>query len=181
MPRPAFRLEGEMAKDGGEKRKLVVSRGQVRRRRKDGWTRRDEHLFLAHYRLTSNASESARAAGKSPSSAFDLRAIDPDFAARWDAALAEAQVRLEGKLVVYSETRGKEIPPDERGAPAEPGMADFDPHFALKLLQYNQARRAGGRRHDGTHRRRATIEELTQALLHNLDLLHRRRAKGKRP
>ncbi|MEA3047732.1 MAG: hypothetical protein QOJ53_2064 [Sphingomonadales bacterium] len=166
-----------MAEDGDEKRKLVVWRGQVRRRRKDGWSRRDEDVFLAHYRLTSNASASARAAGKSPSGAFDLRAIDPDFAARWDAALAEARVRLEGKLVIYCETGGKEVAPDEQGAPAEPGMADFDPHFALKLLQYHEARRAGGRRHDGTHRRRVTIEELTQAILRQLDAFDRKQTR----
>ncbi|MEA3030279.1 MAG: hypothetical protein QOG13_1604 [Sphingomonadales bacterium] len=167
----------EDKRDKREKRKLVVWRGQVRRRRKDGWSRRDEDVFLAHYRLTSNASASARAAGKSPSGAFDLRAIDPDFAARWDAALAEARVRLEGKLVIYCETGGKEIAPDEQGAPAEPGMADFDPHFALKLLQYHEARRAGGRRHDGTHRRRVTIEELTQAILRQLDAFDRKQTR----
>lgn len=155
----------------------VVSRGQVRKRRKDGWTKRDERIFLRHFRVTCNASASARAAGKSPSSAFDLRERDPAFAAKWNQALNEADVRLTGKLIVYAETKGREVPPDADGEPGEAGMADFDPDFTLKLLKYHQERLAGGRRHHGTRRRRASIEELTQSILKHFAVLKQRRAR----
>jgi hypothetical protein len=167
-----------MAKDNEEEeRPWIVSRKQVRKRRKDGWSKRDERVFFKHFRMTCNASASARAAGKSPSSAFDLRERDPVVAAKWDKALREADVRLDGKMIVYAETKGKEIAPNEDGEPAEPGMADFDPEFALKLRKYHDARRSGGRRHDGTNRRRATIEELTRSIRRHLAVLRKRRAK----
>jgi hypothetical protein len=179
--RPAFAcLEGWMGDrnkdDRVDERPLVVSRGQVRKRRCDGWTRRDERMFLKHLRATSNVSASARAIGKSPSTAFDLRDREPAFALKWNEALSEADVRLAGKCIVYAETRGKPVPSGDDGEPADAGMENFDPDFALKLLRYNRERAAGGRRHDGTHRRRASIEDLTASILRYLAVLRKRRA-----
>ncbi len=151
---------------------------KLRKRRWDGWTRKDEQVFLTHLRATSNVNASARAAGKSPSSAFGLRARDPAFAAKWDAALAEARVRLHGKLIVFAETKGKEPEPRDDGEPAEPDMANFDPDLAFKLIKFNEGRLAGGRR-GHPQPQPVSDEELTAVLIAQLDALRRRLAKKK--
>jgi hypothetical protein len=159
-----------------EEVRRILSGGRLRKRRKDGWSRRDERVFFKHFRATCNVNASARAAGKSPTSAHDLRRRDPVFAAGWDEALRDSHVRLHGKLIVYAETRGKEAALDEEGEPVEPSMADFDPDLAMRLLKYHQDSLEGGRR-GRLQLQRASEEELTAAILHGLDALNRRLGK----
>lgn len=154
----------------------IVSNGRLRRRRKDGWTRTDERLFLSHLRATGNVSFSARAIGRKPSSAYDLRDRDPVFAAKWDEALRESRLRLHSKLIVYAETKGAEPVLDEDGEPVDPGMENFDPDLALRLLKFHADSETGGRRgRPGPPP--VSEEELAAALLCQLDALDRRLAK----
>jgi hypothetical protein len=157
-----------------------VSRGknghQVRRRRSDGWTKRKREIFLDHLGATSNVRASARAAGMTEGSAHKLRARDPDFAALWDAALREADVRLTGKLIVLAETGGKPAPEREDGEPAEAPMENLDKDLALKLLALNRQGQAGKRR-GGAAPKRASAEELLEAGVKLLGMLKRRRAQ----
>ncbi|HKR24067.1 MAG TPA: hypothetical protein VJS15_02320 [Allosphingosinicella sp.] len=166
--------------DGGEDR--YVARGkngrQVRKRRRDGWTRRARQGFLDHFRATCNAAASARAAGRTEGSAHKLRARDPDFAAEWDAALVDADARLTGKLILFAETRGKPQPEtDEAGEPAVAPIADFDPELALKLLRHHRSSLAGRPRRGGPKPKRASNEELIGAVVTLLGLIKRRRAR----
>jgi len=152
------------------------SRRRVRKRRKDGWSKRDERVFLRHFRATCNATASARAAGKGPDGAFELRRRDAAFAASWDQALAEGRLRLHAKLIMFAETNGKPVAIGEDGEPGEPDPADFDADLALKLLRYHQDLTAGrGRRR--ARGPQVSDEELTAALLCQLDALKRRRAR----
>lgn len=154
----------------------IVSNGRLRRRRKDGWTRTDERTFLRHLRATGNVSASARAAGKKPSSAYDLRDRDPVFAAKWEEALRESRLRLHSKLIVYAETGGVEPGVDEDGEPIDPGMANFQPDIAFRLLKFHADSETGGRRgRPGPPP--VSEEELTAALLCQLEALDRRLAK----
>ncbi len=169
-----------MADDAGGDGEKFVSRGkagmQVRRRRADGWTKRKREIFLDHLRATSNARASAEAAGMSEGSAHKLRDRDPEFAADWDAALREADVRLTGKLIVYVETGGKPVPSRDDGEPAEAPMEDFDPNLALKVLTLNRQSQAGKRR-GGPAPKRASVAELIEAGVKLLGMMKRRRAK----
>lgn len=124
----------------------IVSNGRLRRRRKDGWTRTTERVFLRHLRATGNVAASARAAGRSPSSAYDLRDRDPVFAANWDKALRESRQRLHSKLIVYVETGGVDPGVDEDGEPIDPGLENFDADLALRLLKFHADSEKGGRR-----------------------------------
>jgi hypothetical protein len=154
----------------------IVSRKRLRKRRKDGWSRGDEGIFLKHLRATSNVRASARAAGKSPSSAYDLRDRDPTFAAQWTQAIAHAEMRLHGKLIVFAETGGKEVAPGEDGEPGEADLKDLDTDLAMKLIKYHQDSAATARR--GRPRpQQASDEELTAVLLRLLDALGRRLRK----
>lgn len=163
-----------------EEREDFVSGGkngrQVRKRRKDGWTRAKRTTFLDHLRATSNARASARAAGMTEGSAHKLRDRDPDFAADWDTALREADVRLTGKLIVFVETRGKPVPEREDGEPAEAPMEDFDPDLAIKVLTLNRQSQAGKRR-GGPRPKSASPEELIEAGVRLLGMMKRRRAR----
>jgi hypothetical protein len=165
------------ASDGAEG---FVSRGktgvQIRRRRKDSWTKRKRKIFLDHLRATSNVRASARAAGMTEGSAHKLRARDPEFAAQWDAALREADVRLTGKLIVLVETGGKPVPEREDGEPAEAPLEDFNADLALKVLALNRQSQNGKRR-GGPRPKSASPEELLEAGVKLLGMMKRRRAR----
>lgn len=65
---------------------------------------RARKLFLDHLAMTSNVAASARAAGVAAQTAYRLRRRQPDFAALWQAALAEGFARLEGELLAEALT-----------------------------------------------------------------------------
>lgn len=168
-----------MAEEGESEH--YVSRGpvvkKVRKRRKDGWTRRDIDTFLGHLRVTGNISASAAAIGKSARSAHNLREIDADFAARWAGAMDEMEARIESKLFVFVETGGKTPVPRDDGEPAEPPIEDFDPHLAMQLLSHRRARREGARPKGGPRPKSASKEEFVQAAMTLLDMAERQAAK----
>lgn len=158
-----------------------VSRGkagpQVRRRRRDGWSKRDKRVFLDHFRATCNVSASARAAGKNEKSAWNLRDRDPEFAAEWDAALRGADVRLMAKLVVHAETKGRVVE-SEDGEPAEAGIEDFDPDLAIRLIKLRQGGPIGRHGHRrGGPPQRATKAEVIARLKKQFAALDRRKAR----
>jgi hypothetical protein len=62
-------------------------------------TDRARATFLETLRSTCNVSEAARSAGVGRRTVYDWRSADPEFAAAWDDAEAEAIDHLEG--VVY--------------------------------------------------------------------------------
>lgn len=158
-----------------------VSRGkkgpQVRKRRKDGWTKHARCIFLDHFRATCNATASAKAAGLTEGSAFKLRARDLEFAAEWDLALRDSDARLTGKLIVFAETKGKKQPEPDEDEPAVAPIEDFDPQLALAVIRHHQASLAGGRRRGGPRPKAATRDELIEALVKQLAALRRREAK----
>lgn len=154
----------------------IVSNGRLRRRRKDGWTRTDERLFLRHLRVTGNVSASARAIGRKPSSAYELRDRDPVFAEGWKKMLGESRLRLHSKLIVYAETGGADPALDEDGEPVEAGFESFDPNLTIQILKLHADSETGGRRgRPGPPP--VSEEELTAALLCRFDQLDRRRAR----
>jgi hypothetical protein len=160
-----------------------VSRGkrgpQVRKVRTDGWTKAKREIFFAHFAATANASASALAAGMTEGSAFKLRERDPEFAARWDAILRDVEARLTGKLIVYVETKGKPVPPREDGEPATPGIEDFDPELALRVLAHNRRRLSGGARGGGPKPKKAGKAETAASILRLLDAARRRLRRRK--
>ena len=161
-----------------EERDEYVSRktGKVRRRRKDGWARRDIDTFLAHYRMTGNITASAAAAGKGVRGVFALRDIDAGFAADMEQALQDCLVRVRSKAIVYAETQGRIPPAREDGEPAEAPMETFDPNFALKLLAHERERHEGFRPKGGPRPKCISKEALVQTLAKLFDMAERRSA-----
>lgn len=65
------------------------------------WTGDTEQAFLLALRLTGNVRKAAETIGRSLAGAYQRRQRDPEFAARWDAAVAELQAEWiagQGKL-----------------------------------------------------------------------------------
>lgn len=162
-----------------EEREEFLSRitGKIRKRRKDGWTKRDIDTFLSHLRVTGNVSASAEAAGKSSKAAYNLRAIDPEFAAAWDAAEGETEARLERKIALCVETGGVLPPLRDDGEPAEAPLENFDPHLAIAYLNYRRAKRESRGRGGGPRPKIAGKEEVVQAVA-KLILMVKRRLPG---
>jgi hypothetical protein len=162
-----------------EEREEYLSRttGKIRKRRKDGWARRNIETFLAHLRVTGNLTTSAAAAGKRVRGVFALRDIDAAFAADVDRALQESLVRIRSKAIVYAETQGKIPPPREDGEPAEAPMETFEPNFALKLLAHERDRREGFRPKGGPRPKCISKEALVQTLAKLFDMVERRQAR----
>ena len=150
--------------------------GKLRKRRSDGWTRRDIDTFLNHLRITGNVSSSAAAVGKSARAADNLRAVDAAFDAQVVAARAEMAARMESKIALFAETGGKLPPLDENGMPMEPPLADFDPHLAMDWLKFLDARgRTRGRR-GGPRPRSVSKDELVERFVKLIGMMKRRRA-----
>jgi hypothetical protein len=149
-----------------EERDEYLSRttGTVRKRRKDGWTRRDIAIFLGHLRMTGNITASAAAIGKSETAAQNLRAIDPEFDAQVTAAREEYKARVESKIALFAETGGKLPPLDADGMPKEPPLSDFDPRLAMDWLKFLESKEATRGRRGGPRPRCASKEEVVQAV-----------------
>jgi hypothetical protein len=161
-----------------ENRDEFLSRttGQVRKRRKDGWTNRDIGTFLGHLRVTGDVSASTAAIGKSGRSAYNLRAVDAAFGAQMDAAQDEFESRLESRVALYAQTGGKLPPLREDGEPAEARLEDFDPRLALDFLNYKRAKKETRGRRGGPRPRSVSKDELVEVFVKLLGMMKRRRA-----
>ncbi len=156
---------------------LSKTTGRVRKRRSDGWTRRDMETFLIHYRATTNIAASAAAAGKPVRGLYRLREIDSAFEADLERAYEEGILRLKSKAIVYAETGGRVPTPREDGEPAEAPMETFDPNFALKVLAHDRDRREGRPPKGGPAPRSAGKDELIATLMKLYDMVERRQAR----
>lgn len=161
-----------------EERDEYLSRktGKMRRRRKDGWTKRHIATFIGHLRVTGNLTTSAEAAGKSASAAHNLRAVDAAFAAQMDAAQDEFEASLESRIALYAQTGGKLPPLRTDGAPAEAPLADFDPRLAMDFLKYKQAKKEARGRRGGPRPKSVSKDELIEVLTGLFDMLEARAA-----
>jgi len=72
---------------------------QIMRARIGQWTPRLEARFCAALAACANVSHALRAVGITPAAAYKHRKRWPDFAGRWDAAIAAGRSRVERALV----------------------------------------------------------------------------------
>lgn len=152
-PPKADALGPSLSPSGRGEEGLVVRRGRGGRLRVMAagtrwWQARHDAVFLGHLRETGNISASARAAGFTPKSAWNRREALPGFARAWDAAMEDAEIALEFRLL-HEAAEG--IPAMEPGA-AETARAKanatgttvpFDPWLALWILKWRDGRRGG--------------------------------------
>ena len=76
-----------------------VTRKQLRKARKDGWTPHRRAQFMLVLAATCNVREACRATGLHFSGAYDLRHRDPAFAEGWARAVEQGYSELEMRLL----------------------------------------------------------------------------------
>ena len=103
--------------------------------------------FLAELANTSNVAASARKAEVDPSTVYDRRRKDAEFARQWQVALCEGYDNLE--METLFRLRSGEIKP---AAGAKKGVRQFDNALALRLLLAHR---------DSTTRTRALRDNVT--------------------
>lgn len=90
----AFQEGEELVVNGSNGRRV-----QVRRAKLSQWTARVERRFLAVLRCTCNVKAACRDVGLWPPSAYAHRQRWPDFARRWDEAIAMGTSELDFRIV----------------------------------------------------------------------------------
>jgi hypothetical protein len=123
---------------GEDPRGLVVRRGVGGRLRlmdpgPHWWEPRHDEIFLVHLRGTGNVNASARAAGFTAKVAHDRRKRLPAFAAAWERALPEAEMRL-GDVLMQEAAKWLALDYDDAFAAEPPEELDVD--RALAMLTY---------------------------------------------
>lgn len=152
---------------------------QVRRGRKDGWTKATRAAFLDHLAATANVRFSCDAVGRHPAGLFSLRRRDPEFAEQWDAALDTAKARLRAMLIERSMGGGAAAEASDDGdeeskadGPLPPDPSTMDTALALTVLRLHEL--PADKKKGGAHLRRATREETDAAILRKLKALRKR-------
>lgn len=166
-------------------RKSAGGRTQLAAVRANQWSKRDDEAFFAHLEATGNVRASARAIGRHPNSAWRRRRECADFARQFEAALGDAEVRLEYALVDYANNlvdraaEALEPPPDDAGAGAQSDtITPVEASFALQVLKWLDGRKAGkrrGARHHGP--KEPSIEEVTERIVRRVEAIKRHRER----
>ena len=110
------------------------------------WSARTDALFLGWLAATGNVAVSARAAGFTPKTAWNQRRARPGFARAWDAAIEDAEIELEFRLLVEAGDPDRIPARIEPERPVEPGTGEegrFDHEQAMRLLTLRHGRRTG--------------------------------------
>jgi len=162
----------------GPKGRLRLIRAGPRR-----WSKKVEERFLAMLAVSGNIAGSARAVGFTESCIWQRRRKWPEFAARIEEMLEDAEVRLEFRMATMgSDTNARAFGEGETAAPgtehareeAEAGLR-FDPDLALRFLKWRQQKKAGyghrGRARKGPPER--SFEEAVQSVLGKVEAISR--------
>lgn len=167
-------------------RKMQGGHPQDTRRRARGWSARREARFLESLAEDCHVRRAAEAAGVCEQTCFIRRRTYPDFAAAWDAAIAEGRVRLSMKLLRQAANGTRADEAEERRLIAEPDedAAIEDTGLALGLLRLAEAREGRGSGRDRNLPRPRSIEEVRASILAKLDAIEaheRREGRGDSP
>ena len=143
------------------------NRGLHKRRRRAGlFGKRRRETFLEHLAATCNVTASAAEAGVSVSTTYANRMRDADFAADWDAALAQGYARLEAALLERA-NRGAERA-QWRGdkivaGPDAPDGLSFEQ--AMQLMSHARRAAAGLTARNRLMPKRVPIEQVAEKLI----------------
>jgi len=156
---------------GGNKRKI-----QKRRAPRQAFTEAKRQVFLDTLASCANVLRAAAAAGAGVSTVYDARRRDPVFAEQWADAMEAGYATLEALLLERAAVGGHWQP----GETPVPGPETIDTWLALDLLRLSKMAKAP-RKSGGAPARRASEKQVAESICAKLDVLARRRKKGKRP
>ncbi|HEV2747177.1 MAG TPA: hypothetical protein VGW34_07750 [Allosphingosinicella sp.] len=154
-------------------RRTSTGRMQITLTREGHWTSEIEADFLARLRATGNFNACARAVGFQPNSVYARMRQWAAFARDVAAALEEANVTLDYKLVAHAQALLRE-PGEAEAAGIEEEALPFDPVMAMKILAHIDARRYGrsgkGRRKGPPER---SFEQARDSILRKIEAIER--------
>lgn len=169
-------------------RKSAGGRTQLAAVRANQWTRRDDKAFFARLEESGNVRASARAIGRHPNTAWRRARECVDFGRRLEAALSDAEVRLEHALVDYANNlvdraaaTMEPTPDDERAGARDDIITPVEASFALQVVKWLDGRKAGKRRgalHYGP--KEPSIAEVKAELLRKVEAIERHRRLGEK-
>jgi len=120
--------------------KIVRNKPAPTRLQAPQWTQEKRAQFLEELAQTANVVRSARAAGMPDYKAYRERRANPEFRAKWDAALDEGFDKLE-LLLLERATYGDAVPPEGEAKVGEKQRA-IPTALAMSLLKLRESRRA---------------------------------------
>lgn len=157
-------------------RRSAAGRLQISHVPEGGWTAAIEADFLELLRNSGNFDWSAWAVGFTPGAVYKRREEWPAFARDCHAALEEAGIRLEYRLVAHAHALLRRT----GDAPADAALPDdavpFDPDAAMRIISFLDRRKAGraGGRHKGAPER--SFEEVVESIMGKIEAIERHEA-----
>lgn len=140
-----------------------------RRPRHDGWTEARRVLFLATLTATGDVRESCRAAGLTHQSAYRARRAWPDFAERWDMALARRMPILE-QIAFDRAVRGIEEPV-VGGREVVTVKRRYSDALLRFLIERDDKRHEGAAKRKPWQKPEPTIEEVREEVLRRVRVI----------
>lgn len=120
--------------------------------------------FLAHLAMTGNVTESAALVRLRKRGAYEQRDANPEFRARWEAAIDEVRQSLWGGLLAEASRRLNPVPVSRSECEARP----VDPGLALDLLKLHAAGKISPRGVKPRHRVPMSADELRVLIFEKL-------------
>ena len=160
-----------MAKSGAKSKELTIVGGdksQVRKARKNGWTKTKEEKFFTALGETCNVTLAAEAAGMSLTSAYERRKKVAAFRAGWAEAIATAYQRLELVMLDRALNGTEKIVVRKDGS--EERMREYPNQIALHLLKMHRDSAMEAMEEPAE----AEIEEVRERLFEKLQRLRKR-------
>src|SRR4051812_23342614 len=154
---------------GGNKRKI-----QKRAAPRQAFGEAKRQVFLDTLASCANVLRSAAAAGAGVSTVYDARRRDPVFADLWADAMEAGYATLEALLIERGAVGGHWAP----GETPVPGPETVDTWLALDLLRLSKMAKAP-RKAPGAPARRASEKQVAESICAKLEVLERRKKKGK--
>jgi len=157
-------------------------RWQLKRARRNRFTRERKEIYLAHFAATCDAEASAARAGVAISTVYEHRRTDPAFTEGCGAALAEAYVRLEAEMLRQrlAALEKLRVAADESAAPELARMVADEFERAICLLR-EYRRSLAGPRHAGRPPSKWSFDDAFAALEKELQVFRRRTEQGDVP
>jgi hypothetical protein len=133
----------EARKNGAAGRAAGGAKGGAKAKAGDaGWTPTKEDIFFRELAVVCNVTGALRACGmlRQRDSFYDRRKRDPEFAAAWDAALAESYALLELEMLQRARL-GDDRPPPANASEAR--QREIPTRLGLQLLRLHQSKVKG--------------------------------------
>lgn len=169
MPDQTGRVAGSHVRYGPTGRAQRIKTGGAQ------WSDEAEELFLDVLAASCNVQMAAEATGFASQTAYRMRRLRPDFAARWQQALEQGYIRLEMALI---EAACDTIADVEFGTDRPIPKMTVDQAMGVLRAHKNEVK-GDGQRVPGNHARRRSLDEVRDSIRKKISAI--KAARGTEP